>query len=335
MFVLRLATASLVALLLIGVGASAVQAQRVVVLPGLSGDSPVPPALQADTRAAVRAALEGLGFELAADVELPADLAECADGECAARVVALADVDLAAGITIWLSRTDPTQAREIVVGLVDAEGNRYNGAAEVSETVAIACLSAVRTARARFTVGPGPFLVVDGDPEGAIVEVDGNVVGSVPWRGQLEPGDHVVSVRQPGYNPQTETVHLGEDRSVTESISIHLTVVTVEEGGADNTLAYVLGIGLGTAGFAVALVPAFGAAGEACEGTLPDGTCYLQRRISVGPAVAYIAVGAALIATGALLGVVLWDDGSDSASGDASSTQIRLAPTGLQLRHRF
>ncbi|MEM9460710.1 MAG: PEGA domain-containing protein, partial [Myxococcota bacterium] len=42
-------------------------------------------------------------------------------------------------------------------------------------------------------------LVVSGRPKGAIVEIDGHQVGTLPWAGEVAPGEHTLRVSREGY----------------------------------------------------------------------------------------------------------------------------------------
>lgn len=49
-------------------------------------------------------------------------------------------------------------------------------------------------------------VVIDGRPLGATIELDGRVVGTVPWHGELGPGTHTVRLVKEGYLPSSRTL---------------------------------------------------------------------------------------------------------------------------------
>jgi hypothetical protein len=64
------------------------------------------------------------------------------------------------------------------------------------------------------------FLVVEGRPRGATVRLDGEVVGSLPYRGKVAPGPHTVEVEEAGFVTARKQVELSS--GLDESMSLAL-----------------------------------------------------------------------------------------------------------------
>jgi hypothetical protein len=66
----------------------------------------------------------------------------------------------------------------------------------------------VDLSRMRAASGPKQELKISSTPTNADVSVDGNLSGSTPYTFRVPAGDHVISVRMAGYQPQQRTVHV-------------------------------------------------------------------------------------------------------------------------------
>lgn len=64
------------------------------------------------------------------------------------------------------------------------------------------------------------MVAFDSNPRRAEVWVDGNFVGTTPLRYPLEPGDHRVELRAPGYQSWARTLHVvaGSDSNVSVNL---------------------------------------------------------------------------------------------------------------------
>lgn len=56
--------------------------------------------------------------------------------------------------------------------------------------------------------GPGPWLEVSGEPAQAMLLVDGEVAGLLPYRGRVSKGEHIVTVRANGYRESSVTIRV-------------------------------------------------------------------------------------------------------------------------------
>lgn len=55
-------------------------------------------------------------------------------------------------------------------------------------------------------------VTIDVGPPGAIIELDGKVVGSTHWEGTLPTGGHQLIVKKPGYEPYSQEIALQDDQ---------------------------------------------------------------------------------------------------------------------------
>ncbi|MFM2420877.1 MAG: hypothetical protein RL385_5600 [Pseudomonadota bacterium] len=75
----------------------------------------------------------------------------------------------------------------------------------------------------RRSQGPGPWLNVVGNPQGAAISIDGHDVGMLPYRVKEAPGDHYLRVSQRDYAPYTQLVTIPSDPSSEETVEVLLT----------------------------------------------------------------------------------------------------------------
>jgi hypothetical protein len=143
--------------------------------------------------------MQGLSVVLFEEAKKALPHGESCDHDCGERLLRLVSADLSAVVKITGNAgQQPDQAQ---VTLVDAEGHHYEGAAKLRDgDVRDATTRALLEARSYQLLGPGPWLRVEGTPEGADVLIDGSVVGQVPYRAGLAPGKHALVVRDAGYS---------------------------------------------------------------------------------------------------------------------------------------
>ena len=321
----------LCALALLALAAPSVAAgQSVVVLPRVLGDGHIAEDARARAVEAVTAALAAEGLQVR-DAEIPAELEGCGDGPCVVELLRAADVDLAAGITLWASAETPLAIGELVVGLVNPDGHSFEGSARPDGAdLSHAAAEAVHQARARLILGPGPFLLVDGEPFGASVFIDDEHVGGVPWNGRVEPGQHEVRVERRGYAAQTHTVQIPDDVTASERLQVEL--VPIGGGGSGGGIAgwaIPVGVGAIVAGVGVgAGVPAISAATTGCADA--DADCVTSNQLAIEPTVAWAVVGGVVAIGGLTLVIVAASEGSAEAS-----VRARVGPTHLSFEGSF
>jgi hypothetical protein len=208
--------------------------------------------------------------------------------------------------TVWNVSIDLVDGRTGDVEASVTDKCEICGIDEVGELVAARVAGLAERTRA-ISSSP-PILSVRTEPDGAVVLVDGVVIGRSPIRHELAAGRHVVRVQQPGFAAQ-ERVHLAQ-AGVHETLAVEL---APQPELASERRARRRALGLGgasvTAGvLAIAAgVPLLVIDGrdyrQRCNGDA-DGDCEFQYETKVGGAVA-TAVGIALVAAGAtVLGIV-------------------------------
>lgn len=189
--------------------------QHVVVLPHV-GDADLESERNTADRE-VHQALLDQGFQVYGRASARDNM--CQVLECASELLAETGTQLAVAVGVW----HRGEADVVYVTLVDVEGNRYSGQAPIEiGRVAEAAKAALLDARGLQLLGPGPWVHVEGSPEGASVEIDGSFVGVLPYRGALGPGDHRLEVSAAGYVTEVRTLKIPDDPAVTTRTSVGL-----------------------------------------------------------------------------------------------------------------
>jgi hypothetical protein len=257
------------------------------------------------------------------------------DMTCGARLLAAARADLSA----WakLNRTDAALSGNVTVTLLDTADHPYQGLAEVrAGDVSDATTRALLEARSYQLLGPGPWLRVIGTPEGAEVVLDGERVGTIPYRAAIRPGRHELAVRDIGYvrSEQTLQVPAEERRKMEIKIALEPTplepplvaataVPTHREPGAQaqpseqhsedsSWLAAPVAVGMLGLGLAAAISVRLATGLDSCVNPDLAGTCTEKRSVNLAPAIVGYAVSGALLG-GAALWIVLGSQKDESA----------------------
>lgn len=326
--------------LLLSLWTGAARAETAVLL-SARGDEGLP-AQKAAAHAELREALSAQGVRVIeqaeAASEMDAQQARCDSVDCAPELLRAANAEIAAAIAVWSDSSRDGQ-QTVFVTLVDRNGARFPGKAEVQDDdVALATRDALLDARSLQLLGPGPWLRVTSTVDGAQVLLDGELVGSVPYRAPVTPGRHTLEVRSDGYRPHVQTVDIPPNAARQMDVEAELSArervaveaeATYPEGAVDSpSIAgpLILGVaGLGVLGVDIALVLSSG-----CQKRHESGTCLEPRDINTGAAIAWGAAGTAMIA-GAILWYVL-DEPADSAQDDVA---LRVGPGGVSLSGSF
>lgn len=322
--------------------APAARADSAVVV-HLNTDLALSPAERGEVLATVASALEAHGIDARGAEGLPAG-ARCPERECLVAARQAARADWAVVVALWEgSGEDP---RTLAIGLVGGDGVEYGGSAAVGGgDLAAAAREAVRQARARARLGPGPWLFIDGEPEGASVRVDGELVGQLPWRIWVKPGLHSVEVSAPGRQTWAQEVRIPDDAGATTRLTARLAALGDpgrQVGGAASREGRsgapeergrgvwgVMGpVLLGAAGLAALGYDAVVLARAGCDQRAEDGTCLVGRRLRTVPFALYGVGGVAAVA-GAVLWLVL--GGGD---GEAGPT-VGVGPRGVGMVASF
>ena len=249
----------------------------------------------------------------------------CADPTCLGAILAHYRAEVALEIIVRF--TPEGGPRQIVVTLLDGDNPVGNESQMVDERplgeVVRACLLAARAQQHAGAVSPVIVRVV-GEPAGAAVVIDGQPAGTIPYRGELTPGPHRLTVSRPGYVTQR--------RELTVSEGMGQVQVSLDPAGGGGIAGWAMPVGIIAmvvgVGIAV-LVPAVGAATAGCADEL-GGTCVASNRLSVESAIAWGIVGGVLAIGGLVLVIVAASEGSAGPS-----VRARVVPTGVSLEGRF
>jgi hypothetical protein len=326
-------------------------AQKVIVLPeaaGQGGD-----AVTNLAHSAMRDALGMQGLRVMAWEEAKSRLAPgetCQDvAACTPKVMKAASAELAAGVVV--SRNAQGAAERVRVALLDTDKRRYDGESEVEDgDVRTATTRALLEARSFQLLGPGPWLRVEGTPEGAEVLVDDRIVGRVPYRATVIPGTHKLRVREAGYTafeqqlnvPATDDSHVAQIVVALEPAPIAVgnggdgLRAVPQDGGSrrrQNSTWLVGPIVVGGLGLVLAGVTTVRLATRIDSCVNPDerGYCTYRRRVNIAPAVIEYTLSAALIG-GSIAWVVLGLSDTDERQPGVTA---RLGLDGIQLAGRF
>lgn len=323
----------------------------VVLLPA-GGDAAFPDE-RAHAQAALSLALEGQGFRVLAHDAVVHDDGACASVDCAPVLLRAVGADLAAAVAVWGEpHAGSTRPAQVFVTLVDVAGNRYPGAARVSDAaVAAAARTAVLDARALQLLGPGPWLRVRGTPDGAEVRIDDKLVGSLPYRARIDAGRHALEVRADGMRSHVESVNVPPNPGRVVEIDVALApgsgagarrasapnaAPATPRDSAESSRADATGtthpivgpVVLGSVGLAVGVYDLVAVLDTGCTRRDSTGTCLVRRDADAGTGIALGAVSAA-----ALVGAVLWyvlgtEDASATGGAHPMTARagIRFAP---------
>jgi hypothetical protein len=206
------------------------RAERAIMFPH-GGDANLQ-ALRIAAHEAVLAALDEQDVDVrTANVQaaVSGGAAGCAQISCAPALLAAAPAELAVAVAVWRSDSGP----QVNVTLVDAQGNRYPAVSAVEPGGApVAARRALLDARGLQLLGPGPWVQIEGAPDGASVIIDGVRVGSLPYRAALSSGDHVLELQAPGYAAQQRELQMPLDPTATLRLQVALAAGLASPGSA-------------------------------------------------------------------------------------------------------
>lgn len=179
-----------------------------------------------------------------------------------------------------------------------------------------------------------PSLSIASDPAGAIVLVDGEVVGQTPLTREVAAGEHTVTVKQEGYVDQTRTLTVeGESPA---PLAFALTRRPAPRAGLTPIGWAALGLGAAAMVTGVALlVVDENPFRDLCSGEYVDsfGRCRFRYNTLAG-GVASLVAGAALVGGGVAL-VVLGRRGSEPRGEASARLRLGLHARGLALAGNF
>jgi hypothetical protein len=281
--------------------------------------------------------------------ELALDAGEC-DQACGAQLIGGGAAELAAWVKLSLASAARGGSAEVT--LQDSAGHRYQGGAEIRDgDVREAVTRAVLEARSYQLLGPGPWLRIEGTPEGAEVLVDGERVGTLPYRAPIAAGKHEVVVRESGYLRFTQALSVPSDESRRVELRAVLEPTPLEappgavplvtpESRPESTprdsawLAAPVAMGMLGLGLASVITVRIATGYDPCVGERDSyNLCMESRTIRVGPTVGGYALSAMLIG-GSITWIVLGLQHKQEPS-EKAGVQARLGLGHLQLSGSF
>jgi hypothetical protein len=316
--------------------ATSASADRVAV--ALLGGDPMPEAHRRAAVSALAKILEREGHTILADAEVRRRTppGACPDQACRVAMRRVLGVDVLATVSLFAGAGSEGPG-SVVVGVVRERA--YHGTAVVHGAGLEAALGlALGAARERERRGAGPFLRVEGEPHGAMIELDGVEWAAVPHEARVEPGTHRVLVRLEGFAPALREVVLDEGAEEPLVVTVRLERAAsarpeVRDGPTlpdpppavrdDDGRSLVGPLLLGGAGL-VALGVGLGPLVFArCSVDAPDHECLVGDRVH--ETAAYLWIGAGELA---VVGAVLWFvlSGSDEpvSGGDPADISLRF-----------
>jgi len=271
--------------------------------------------------------------------------ADCAPRDCAAALLEAALVDVSALVAV-LHDEAPARTR-VVVTLGDRGRHRYQAAAEIeSGDVRAATTRALLKARALQFLGPGPWLRVDGSPDGSKVLLDGRVAGTLPYRACIRPGAHKLQVQAAGYLAFEQALQIPEVEERTVEVSADLapdptqgSVVlgalgrdeTHGRSGSEPEAAWMVApMVVGVAGLALGTITTVRlvVGVDSCVNADAAGRCTEQHRVQLAPTLIYYSLSAALIGAAVVWLVV-------GSSDDDLAWSAAVGPAHVVLTRRF
>jgi hypothetical protein len=200
-------------------------------------------------------------------------------------------------------------------------------------------------ARSFQLLGPGPWLRVEGTPEGAEVLLDDRIVGRVPYRATVIPGRHKLRVREAGYTafeqqldvPATDDAHVAQIVVALEPAPItmsnngsDLRAVSAEGAQGKRNSTWLVGpLVLGGLGVVLAGVTTVRLATEldSCVNPDDDGLCTQTRTVNAAPVAIAYTLSAGLIGA-SIVWIVLGSNDSEQPSVSARLGLDHIAIAG-------
>ena len=318
-----------------------VHAQKAVLAP-VSGDAESDAARKLSAQA-LKDALEMQGFTVTSFEQASQRLStgESCDEACPARLLRAVSADLSA--SAMLVAADHGAPSAIRVTLLDKANHPYEGSANVRDgDIRDATTRALLEARSYQLLGPGPWLRIDGTPEGAEVLLDDRIVGALPYRATIEPGKHSVVVRDAGYGRFMRTIQVPDQDSkkltlqvALEPVPLALPTEALELEPADAPvevdhpshawLAAPISLAALGVGLASVVSVRLAAGLDGCVDPDAWGRCTERGTVRVWSTAGAYALSAALIGTGVIWIVLGSSDDSPSLAASVGVDHLSLA----------
>ncbi len=306
----------------------AARARVVVLPPAIEGE--LPAARQQDLADALRGGLRRGEFEV---IEAPPD-STCRTVACASEIADEVGADYAVTMRVVVDRRDYA----IALDLVDAATGRTTAHSEqrcevcgIAEAREIVDDQATRLRdRLDALTVEAPTLSFESAPPGAIVRLDGKVVGETPFERPVEPGPHRAEATKEGF--------VAEARAF-EAVAGVRSTIRFELDRVPRSVRYrklrafgwsALGIGAASVVTGIVLIAIDGKSNTvSCDGENvdPRGNCkFLYATLE--PGIAVTAIGVALLGTG--IGIAL-----GTRDRPDRRARIDMGPRGVAISGRF
>jgi hypothetical protein len=264
--------------------------------------------------------------------------------DCAAQAARKVGADYAVVMKIVVDRRDYSIGLEVIgaeTGSVSASSSERCEVCGIAEArdVVDSQAAAIRARIESLTLA-APVVVFESSPPGAIIRLDGKLVGETPFERVLEPGPHVVEGSLHGY--VAESQRLEAVAGVRSTVKFDLEPVPRSVRFAKLRVFGWVALGVGVAGVVTGatLVAIDGRPNELdCRGgnVDPEGDCKFVYG-TLGGGIGALAAGGALLATG--VGILLGtrDRGRQSpkrARIDGGRLGMRVGPRYLGVAGRF
>ncbi|MDH5674541.1 MAG: PEGA domain-containing protein [Myxococcales bacterium] len=181
----------------------------------------VEPKLGNEERASLEYSLQAAVAAEGAEVVIP-DEPGCESDSCAFAELQRSNADHALRLTVW--KGPHGEASGVSVSLIDRSSQRYVEGVQLSAKLSLldAVTHTTRGAYARLRRGPGPWLEVSGEPPGATVAIDGQVVGKLPQLLKVPSGLHHLVIDKEGYEPHETTVTMPRNADALHHLEVVL-----------------------------------------------------------------------------------------------------------------
>jgi len=195
------------------------RAERVMVLP-LRSEVALDATVRAEAQDALAYALNAERFEVAMDVASE----PCPDAACVAVRLGEAGAQHAVELVLW--RAPEGAISGVSVSILERTGERFSEGAQVASDGGLrdAVIRATHGAAERQRRGPGPWLEVQGSPDGAAITIDGQAAGALPRRVKVSGGLHRVVVSSGGYEPLEQTITVPRNPDALKLLEVELRV---------------------------------------------------------------------------------------------------------------